>query len=94
MCAPAVGQSHTLRSLYRWSKLFWASPWFTQWSGPLSRTVILLPLAQTGRELNSDVEYSQGFRVALPLVGMSGIEPPTYPLSGDYSTAELHAKKL
>ena len=61
---------------------------------PHGRSVILLPLAQTGRELNSDVEYSQGFRVALPLVGMSGIEPPTYPLSGDYSTAELHAKKL
>ena len=61
---------------------------------PHGRAVILLPLAQTGRELNSDVDYSQGFRAALPLVGTVGIEPTTPRLSSVCSTAELCAKKL
>ena len=32
------------------------------------------------------------FHAALPLVGEDGIEPSTFPLSGECSTTELHAK--
>jgi hypothetical protein len=47
VCAPAVVQSHALCGLYRWSKLFWASPWITQLVGLHGRAVIILPLVQT-----------------------------------------------
>lgn len=62
---------------------------------PHGRAVILLPLAQTGRELNSDAEYSQGFRLALPVVGTVGFKPTTSRLSVVRSiSAELCAKKF